>query len=106
MSGWGYSSRDIAAKTDVSHMTIENWLADKHQAGPEQVDKVARLFGWTYGQLYSGEAPAGIMDRVAELDAFRAKARRLGLALISGSGLSVEVEEMDPALFTSLPKQS
>ncbi len=103
MKGWGYSSRDIAARTSVSHMTVENWLTGKHQAGPEQVQEVAKLFGWTYGQLYSGEVPAGIMDRVAELDGFRARAQRLAAEIAAPNG---ETAALDPALFKPLPKQS
>lgn len=103
MKGWGYSSRDIAARTSVSHMTIENWLIGKHQAGPEQVQEVAKLFGWTYGQLYSGEVPAGIMDKVAELEGFRVRARRLAAEIAGELG---DAHAMDAGLFRPLPKQS
>jgi transcriptional regulator with XRE-family HTH domain len=78
MDGWGYKLRDVAERTGLTHATIDNWLKDKNQAGADQVSEVAKLFGWTFDELYSGRAPDGIMDRVARLEAFRKKAWRIG----------------------------
>lgn len=96
MDGFGYNPRDIARLSGVSHQTIVNWLADRHQAGSDDE------------QLYAGEPPAGIMDRYAQLEGFRAMTRRLAAQLVVGGGPleSDEIQKMDEALFTALPNRS
>lgn len=78
----GFTTRTLGARANVSHGTIANWLTGKGRAGREEVTRVADVFGWTFDALYHGRAPDGVMDRVAELDAFRIRARRLAVELI------------------------
>lgn len=74
MDGWGFTgARPLAELAGVSHGTIANWLAGKSRANIDEVGKVARVFGWTAESLYYGVAPADIMDRVAELEAFKTR---------------------------------
>lgn len=104
MSGFGYKSRDVSRLSGVSHQTIENWLANKHQATAGEVEKVAKVFGWTYDQLYAGKAPADIMDRFAQLDGFRALAHRRAREIVSGGdALDVDVPAMNEAHWTTTP---
>jgi transcriptional regulator with XRE-family HTH domain len=87
MDGWGYeTTRPLAKASGVSHGTIANWLNGKGRASLDEVEKVARVFDWTATELYLGQpVTPQIMTRVAELDAFRARALRLA-AEIAGHG--------------------
>jgi transcriptional regulator with XRE-family HTH domain len=96
MQGRGWKSRDVSAATGVSHMTIENWLSDKHQASADDVATVAAAFGWTYDQLYAGVAPADIMNRVAELEAFRGECVRMAAHIVAGARPLDATEEAAP----------
>lgn len=86
MEGWGYSTRELADLSGVSHGTIANWQSGKSRAGPDEVEKVAKVFNWNFGELYHGEPRMDVMTRYAELDAFRMRARRLA-AEIAGTNI-------------------
>jgi transposase len=105
MEGWGYSTRELGEIAAVSHGTIANWLSDSSRAGLDEVGKVATVFGWTASELLDGEPRRDVMMRVAELEGFRARARRLSLEIAGASGQR-GLESLDPGLFAKLPKRS
>lgn len=93
MDGWGFdSTRPLGKAAGVSHGTIANWLNGKGRATPGDVEKVAAVFGWSANALYYGNPEPGIMTRVAELDAFRARALRLAAEISSGVGRPAAVK--------------
>lgn len=74
-------------------MTIEHWLVDRYQAGPDQVELVAQIFGWSGAELLYGKAPDGVMDRVAELESFRERTLRFARETLQNATTSAVSED-------------
>lgn len=96
MEGWGYSTRDLAALSGVSHATIANWQAGKSRAGPDEAEKVAKVFDWDFGEFFHGHPRTDIMTRYAELDAFRMRARRLAAEIVGENVKTIPAAAMPP----------
>ena len=96
MTGWGLKSRQVAARVGVSHQTIENWLSGANRADPETVHRVATIFGWTGRALLDGEPPHDVMTRLAELEGFRVRARRLAGEIAGVAIEPTEIEDFAP----------
>lgn len=94
MKAEGLSTHKLSARTGkrVSHSAIAQWLNGTNRASLEQVQHVAKVFGYDAIELLHGKAGPDTVDRLVEMDASRRRVRRALWAaahaadLIEGAG--------------------